>query len=1241
MKSKLLSGLIFSALLILSMQSFGQYDSTKNRQPVSGYGFDWKNGSFKYLLKGPTDTAKLSRADSGSYAMKNSIVYFWTGFKWKAVSSGSGGGSVNSVTGLNTDNSDPFNPIVRISTDGSTITGNGTPGSPLVGKTIDSAALNKKYAMIPTIETVGNIFIDSFRRSSLGSNYLSTLPNTTVSMFGNKLTLTGGNNDSLNYIKYDWGTCSEKYTTVIRYVNKKISATSKGIAVGLFSNNIHGYAHHNRIGVYQNTGNANLGKVFFTNPSIGFTSIGSGTISSISVGDTIELRLDRNYYTITFTAKNITTGQSSSGTVEANPLVVNFAPTNQGNPAIWNYNGSGDSLTILSYNYTLNDLKNPEVMELSNSIGYGQKASSLDKRWASLFYNNTFQVVGSNGGGDVSQSIVDRLPEIKLTNPRYVVLMDGSNDVLFGIPISTTMANLQKIRDSVVSWKMTIIHACPSPRTSPNEKPLRDSIYNRFHSQNDIVVTATFDSLANGTGLIAAYNSGDGIHPTDSGHAMIAKMIKKLMPVTGFTQLAYIDPLSFHSGTGSNGQITYWSGVNSQSGSNNLMFSGGDMTVNAGKVASSTVNSISSLSSINLASNFPRALFRSGNTTGDTNVGFLFSPEQTSSGNSIPAFITLSNNKTITDAVTQDVNIYSNATKAVFSTTRGASTFSTGFNPIYFSPGKFDASTNTALILNNDDSSTVTLGSNSPITGAQVNIKARGTTALYSQGKIKIVDGTEGNGKVFTSDAAGVGSWVTPSGGISSVATLIPFGKTGSTNSFSTDNSLIYDSSLHKLNVQDFNSSSSVSAYNNAAILNTDTNGAGQLDLKDGLSGFRTRFRITNTDDREILFSDQIGSFSINGNSNTATTLATGRTISGTGEATFTTGSFNGSANVSGAVTLTNSAVIGKVLTGYASGSGTVAATDNILQAIQKLNGNDALKSTIASPSFTGIVTTPQLSISGNVTSAAWTTNGLRLKGVPGTLTDNSSSGTVATAYTDVLGGNTIAASNATTFTNYITMYLKDPTAGANVTMSNKYALGAESARFGTSNQVTVSNTGILSATSAALTTPIITTNATIPLIIGGTGTTSALTLQSTSGVGTTNADIIFKVGNNGATEGMRIANSGAISLGGALTSSFNGTFNNMTLTAGFTIPKTITAGGTTGAQTINKISGSVNFAAGASTLVVTNSSVSTTSLVLVQVYGTDATATSARVTLAAGSFTITLNAAATAETKVGFYVTN
>lgn len=85
----------------------------------------------------------------------------------------------------------------------------------------------------------------------------------------------------------------------------------------------------------------------------------------------------------------------------------------------------------------------------------------------------------------------------------------------------------------------------------------------------------------------------------------------------------------------------------------------------------------------------------------------------------------------------------------------------------------------------------------------------------------------------------------------------------------------------------------------------------------------------------------------------------------------------------------------------------------------------------------------------------------------------------------------------------------------------------------------------------------------------------------------------------------------------------------------------TVTAGGTTGAQTINKPSGTVNFATAASTLVVTNSLVTTNSIVLCVVRSNDATAVLKNVIPASGSFTITLNAAATGECSVGFVVFN
>ena len=120
---------------------------------------------------------------------------------------------------------------------------------------------------------------------------------------------------------------------------------------------------------------------------------------------------------------------------------------------------------------------------------------------------------------------------------------------------------------------------------------------------------------------------------------------------------------------------------------------------------------------------------------------------------------------------------------------------------------------------------------------------------------------------------------------------------------------------------------------------------------------------------------------------------------------------------------------------------------------------------TVTSLTTTGTVQGARFNIAGNVSAAAWTTNGLRFYGTPGTLTDTTSSGTVAAAYTNKLGGNTIAASNSTTFTAYCSLYVSDPVAGSNVTITNKYAIGCDSLLV--AGSFTVSNSSVtLDATS-------------------------------------------------------------------------------------------------------------------------------------------------------------------------------
>lgn len=81
---------------------------------------------------------------------------------------------------------------------------------------------------------------------------------------------------------------------------------------------------------------------------------------------------------------------------------------------------------------------------------------------------------------------------------------------------------------------------------------------------------------------------------------------------------------------------------------------------------------------------------------------------------------------------------------------------------------------------------------------------------------------------------------------------------------------------------------------------------------------------------------------------------------------------------------------------------------------------------------------------------------------------------------------------------------------------------------------------------------------------------------------------------------------------------------------------------GIAGAVTINKPAGFANIALGAASVVVTNSLVTVNSIVMAQLAFLDATLINIKcVVTAAGSFTITGNANATAQTKVSFLVIN
>jgi hypothetical protein len=100
---------------------------------------------------------------------------------------------------------------------------------------------------------------------------------------------------------------------------------------------------------------------------------------------------------------------------------------------------------------------------------------------------------------------------------------------------------------------------------------------------------------------------------------------------------------------------------------------------------------------------------------------------------------------------------------------------------------------------------------------------------------------------------------------------------------------------------------------------------------------------------------------------------------------------------------------------------------------------------------------------------------------------------------------------------------------------------------------------------------------------------------------------------------------------------------NNKTITllGNLKFNRLIVGSGLTGNRTMDTTGGTVNFAAGSTSLTVTNSFVNISSIILITARTNDSTCHVKNYVPVAGSFTINMTSACTAETSVGFVVTN
>lgn len=124
-----------------------------------------------------------------------------------------------------------------------------------------------------------------------------------------------------------------------------------------------------------------------------------------------------------------------------------------------------------------------------------------------------------------------------------------------------------------------------------------------------------------------------------------------------------------------------------------------------------------------------------------------------------------------------------------------------------------------------------------------------------------------------------------------------------------------------------------------------------------------------------------------------------------------------------------------------------------------------------------------RIRMTGSRSSNAWATSAIGFIQSSATWTDASTaSGTLAAEYINLFGAPTLAFSNTgVTVTNAFNTYFQAPVAGTNGTLTNAWALGADSVSFGTSNQFTIAANGTVLALGQ------ISTGGTLNLRQGGT----------------------------------------------------------------------------------------------------------------------------------------------------------
>lgn len=174
------------------------------------------------------------------------------------------------------------------------------------------------------------------------------------------------------------------------------------------------------------------------------------------------------------------------------------------------------------------------VVFAGDSITAGSSASAVGKRYP----NQVFKIVGArmsqtwgNAGvaGDTAAALLARIDDVITgpPSPQLLVVMIGTNDV-DDLPVSDYETYISGIRNEAILNGVDLVFCTIPARNDYKDGVTTFNVWLRqWCHRRDIpcvdVYAATVDPATGG--LLAAYDSGDGVHPNDAGHLAIANAV--------------------------------------------------------------------------------------------------------------------------------------------------------------------------------------------------------------------------------------------------------------------------------------------------------------------------------------------------------------------------------------------------------------------------------------------------------------------------------------------------------------------------------------------------------------------------------------------------------------------------------------------------------------------------------------------------------------------------------------------